>query len=122
MDDARERTITTIGPKIGPRGHDDSLPWHELARCDAVYFCAGDVDALVHARGVAGREVPQRQDDAIRPKDAPARERDGRRVECARFAVHLLEGHVRRQFAARVLEDRFEVPAVKRAREARFVQ
>ena len=45
-----ERTITTIGPKLGPRGHDDTLPWHELARCDAVYFCAGDVDALVAAR------------------------------------------------------------------------
>ncbi len=50
VDAAGERTITTIGPKIGPRGHDDSLPWHELARCDAVYFCAGDVDALVAAR------------------------------------------------------------------------
>ena len=45
-----ERTITTIGPRLGPRGHDDSLPWHELARCDAVYYCAGDVDALLHAR------------------------------------------------------------------------
>ena len=33
-----------------PRGHDDSLPWHELARCDAVYFCAGDADALLLAR------------------------------------------------------------------------
>jgi ribokinase len=50
VDAVGERTITTIGPKIGPRGHDDSLPWHELARCDAVYFCAGDVDALVAAR------------------------------------------------------------------------
>lgn len=50
VDEVGERTITTIGPKIGPRGHDDSLPWHELARCDAVYFCAGDVDALVAAR------------------------------------------------------------------------
>ena len=38
IDAVGERTITTIGPKIGPRGHDDSLPWHELARCDAVYF------------------------------------------------------------------------------------
>jgi ribokinase len=50
VDDARERTIVTVGPKPHPRGHDDSLPWHELARCDAVYFCAGDVDALRHAR------------------------------------------------------------------------
>jgi ribokinase len=50
VDDTGERTITTIGDKLHPRGHDDSLPWHELARCDAVYFCAGDVDALVYAR------------------------------------------------------------------------
>jgi len=50
VDEAGERTITTIGAKLGPRGHDDSLPWHELARCDAVYFCAGDVDALLLAR------------------------------------------------------------------------
>jgi ribokinase len=50
VDATGERTITTIGPKVGPRGHDDSLPWHELARCDAVYFCAGDVDALAAAR------------------------------------------------------------------------
>ncbi len=50
IDGVGERTITTIGPKIGPRGHDSSLPWHELARCDAVYFCAGDVDALRAAR------------------------------------------------------------------------
>jgi ribokinase len=50
VDEAGERTITTIGPKLHPRGHDDTYPWHELARCDAVYFCAGDVDALVHAR------------------------------------------------------------------------
>jgi ribokinase len=50
VDGDGERTITTLGPRHAPRGHDDSLPWHELARCDAVYFCAGDVDALVNAR------------------------------------------------------------------------
>ena len=50
LDDAGERTITTIGRKLHPRGHDDALPWHELARCDAVYFCAGDADALLAAR------------------------------------------------------------------------
>jgi ribokinase len=63
VDEAGERTITTIGPKIGPRGHDDSLPWHELARCDAVYFCAGDADALQMARRArvlvaTARELP----------------------------------------------------------------
>ncbi len=50
VDEGGERTITTLGPRHAPRGHDDSLPWHELARCDAVYFCAGDGDALVNAR------------------------------------------------------------------------
>lgn len=50
IDDGGERTITTVGPKLRPRGHDDRLPWHELARMDAVFFVAGDVDALVHAR------------------------------------------------------------------------
>ena len=50
VDDAAERTITTIGPKLHPRGHDDSLAWHELSRCEAVYFCAGDADALLNAR------------------------------------------------------------------------
>jgi ribokinase len=50
LDEAGERTITVIGRKLGTRGHDDSLPWHELARCDTVYFCAGDADALRAAR------------------------------------------------------------------------
>jgi len=50
LDEAGERTITVIGPKIGPRGHDNSLPWHEVAHCDVLYFCAGDVDALRAAR------------------------------------------------------------------------
>jgi ribokinase len=50
VDELGERTITTIGKRLGARGHDDSLPWHELASCDAVYFCAGDVDALLLAR------------------------------------------------------------------------
>jgi len=50
VDDACERTITTIGRKLHPRGHDDTLPWHELVRCDCVYVCAGDADAMVAAR------------------------------------------------------------------------
>ena len=50
VDDRHERTITTVGPKLRPRGHDDTLPWHELASMDAVFFVAGDVDALLHAR------------------------------------------------------------------------
>ncbi len=50
LDETGERTITTIGRKLHPRGHDEALPWHELARCDAVYVCAGDADALLQAR------------------------------------------------------------------------
>jgi len=63
VDETGERTITTIGRKLHPRGHDDSLPWHELTRCDAVYFCAGDPDALLLARRArvlvaTARELP----------------------------------------------------------------
>ncbi len=50
VDEAGERTITTVGPKLRPRGHDDRLPWHELGEMDAVLFVAGDVDGLVLAR------------------------------------------------------------------------
>jgi ribokinase len=45
IDRARERTITTIGPKLRPRG---PLP---LAGYDAVFFVAGDLEALRSARG-----------------------------------------------------------------------
>ena len=50
IDETGERTITTIGRKLHPRGHDETLPWHELALCEAVYVCAGDADALLLAR------------------------------------------------------------------------
>jgi len=45
-----ERTITVLGRKLLPPGSDGSLPWEELARCDAVYFVSGDVAALRAAR------------------------------------------------------------------------
>jgi len=47
-----ERTIVTVGDRLEPRG-DDRLDWERLARADGVYFTAGDVGALNHAR--AGR-------------------------------------------------------------------
>lgn len=50
VDERGERTITTVGRKARPRGHDERLPWHELAGMDAVFFVSGDTDALVHAR------------------------------------------------------------------------
>lgn len=70
VDEVGERTITTVGPKLHPRGHDPILPWHELARCDAVYFCAGDIDALRAARRgrtlvATARELPTLQRGAV---------------------------------------------------------
>jgi ribokinase len=49
VDDAGERTITLLAPKLHPHG-DDPLPWERLDDADAVYFCAGDVAALQAAR------------------------------------------------------------------------
>ncbi|HZT53538.1 MAG TPA: PfkB family carbohydrate kinase, partial [Gaiellaceae bacterium] len=50
VDEGGERTITVLGDKLRPSGEDGSLPWEELARCDAVYFVSGDVAALRAAR------------------------------------------------------------------------
>jgi ribokinase len=49
VDADRERTITVIGERLGPRG-DEPLPWDELVDADAVYFTAGDSAALRAAR------------------------------------------------------------------------
>jgi ribokinase len=63
VDDGGERTITVIGEKLRPSGEDGSLPWEELARCDAVYFTGGDVAAVQVARRAkmlvaTSRELP----------------------------------------------------------------
>lgn len=62
LDDDGERTITLLGPKLHPYGA-DPLPWTQLAAMDAVYFCAGDADALRAARQArvvvaTARELP----------------------------------------------------------------
>lgn len=44
-----ERTITTTGERLEPRG-EDPVPWETLGNFDAVYFTAGDADALHAAR------------------------------------------------------------------------
>lgn len=49
VDGDGERTITVIGERLGPSG-DDPLPWAELDRLHAVYFTAGDPQALRAAR------------------------------------------------------------------------
>jgi len=63
VDEVGERTITVLGRKLVPSGADGSLPWEELARCDAVYFVSGDVAALHAARRArvlvaTARELP----------------------------------------------------------------
>lgn len=50
VDGDGERTITVIGPKLAASGEDGTLPWEELAHCDAVYFTGGDVAAVRAAR------------------------------------------------------------------------
>jgi ribokinase len=55
VDDAGERTITTLGDRLAPSGEDD-LPWERLAATDAVFFTAGDAAALRAARS-AGKLV-----------------------------------------------------------------
>jgi ribokinase len=62
LDDQGERTITLLGAKLHPHGG-DPLPWSELGDVDAVYFCAGDADALRAARQArvvvaTARELP----------------------------------------------------------------
>jgi ribokinase len=62
VDGEGERTITLIGDKLHPLGS-DPLPWGELAGIDAVYFSAGDPEALRAARRArvlvaTARELP----------------------------------------------------------------
>jgi ribokinase len=64
-----ERTITLIGEKLHPYGS-DPLPWGELAQIDAVYFSAGDGDALRAARQArvlvaTARELPTLVDAGV---------------------------------------------------------
>ena len=66
VDDVGERTITTVGPKLRPRGNDESLPWHELVGADAVYFVAGDEDALRWARRARVLVATSRELDVLR--------------------------------------------------------
>jgi ribokinase len=49
LDTAGERTITVLGPRLGP-SRADELPWELLDDTDAVYVTAGDVEAVREAR------------------------------------------------------------------------
>jgi ribokinase len=63
IDGDGERTITVLSRKLLPAGDDGTLPWEELARCDAAFFVSGDIAALHHARRArvlvaTARELP----------------------------------------------------------------
>ncbi|MGD0198502.1 MAG: PfkB family carbohydrate kinase [Solirubrobacteraceae bacterium] len=49
LDASGERTITTIGKRLFPRGS-DALPWGALGETDAVYLTSGDPEAVRLAR------------------------------------------------------------------------
>jgi ribokinase len=50
VDDAGERTITTFGPRLEPRGGEALERWNGLEGLDALYFTAGDELELREAR------------------------------------------------------------------------
>ena len=62
LDASGERTITVIEEKMHPRVT-EPLPWGELADYDAVYYCAGEPEAIRAARAArtlvaTARELP----------------------------------------------------------------
>jgi ribokinase len=64
LDDAGERTITTLGERLAPQ-RDDDLPWHELEGVDALYFVAGDAGALRAARAARAVVATARISDLL---------------------------------------------------------
>jgi ribokinase len=50
LDDAGERTITTLDPRLEPSGDADEVGWGAMQGLDGVYFTAGDLSALRIAR------------------------------------------------------------------------
>ncbi len=64
LDSRGERTITTIGERLGARGG-DPLPWGEVNGFDAVYFTAGDTAALQAARAARRLVVTVRAHEAL---------------------------------------------------------
>ena len=64
LDDAGERTLTTLGNRLEPAAA-DPLGWEELAGFDAVYFSAGDLGALRLARAARVLVATTRELDAL---------------------------------------------------------
>jgi ribokinase len=88
LDAQGERTITTIGERLEPRGR-DPIGWEELAGADGVYLTAADGDALRAARAArvlvasprAGRVLAQ---EGVRLDALVYSDRDGLETNLAR--------------------------------------
>jgi len=65
VNDAGERTIITLGPRLEPKGDDEELPWEALEGMDAVYFTAGDEGALRTARAARVLVASPRAGEAL---------------------------------------------------------
>jgi sugar/nucleoside kinase (ribokinase family) len=65
-----DRTIVTIGERLEPRG-DDDLGWERLRETDGVYFTAGDVGTLDHARQGRVLTATPRGRDSLDDSDVP---------------------------------------------------
>jgi len=64
LDAEGERTITIIGERLAPKGA-DALAWERLRDTEAVYFTAGDLGALRHARAARVLVATPRARDAL---------------------------------------------------------
>jgi ribokinase len=65
VNDAGERTIITLGPRLEPNGNDKDLSWEALEGMDAVYFTAGDEGALRAARAARVLVASPRAGEAL---------------------------------------------------------
>ena len=65
LDGGGERTITVFGERMAPRGA-DPLSWELLAEADAVYFTAGDEEALRAARAARVLTATPRAGEPLR--------------------------------------------------------
>lgn len=61
-----ERTITVVGDRLGPMAA-DPLAWGELAETDAVYFTAGDPEAVRRARAARVLVATARDLETLQP-------------------------------------------------------
>jgi ribokinase len=69
LDPTGERTITVVGDRMGPRG-DDDLRWDDV-EFDAVYFTAGDAEALRRTRDARVVTATARAMSTLREASVP---------------------------------------------------